>query len=346
MMCSTHRIVSVMIVLLSGFVAARPAVAQFPARQPTTGTASIPSSAQPGVQPQGSSTASVGADVQMEIRQERPSPEMMLLLQEWESRTSGIDTLQGSFRKYDYDFVFLTEKRAIGKYWFGSPDKARMDFQSDPDVPKLPADPNTGKPQHEAYGKSFSVVGHDNKSWICTGKEILEIDHDNKHYNRMEIPAQFHGQRITDGPMPFLFGMKAQSVSQRYKLAFGSRHDPSQQIHIVAYPLVPGLQKEFRKAELFLNPETYLPQAVRLSDPSGNMETVYVFYEPAPFKLVDRINGPWKVYLGPPWKLIHDRKVEDHNELPMHEKREARGNSLLPGLRRTAEGNSSGLTPQ
>lgn len=278
-------------------------------------------------------------DIRMEVAPERPSPHMLLLLQTWEQKTAGIDTLQGSFRRYTYDSVFMTEKRAVGRYWFGSPDKARMDFQPDPEIAKALSTAPEGKLHHEFQGKTFSVEVDTARTWICTGKEILEVDHPQKQYSRMEIPQEYQGQRITDGPLPFLFGMKADSVSTRYKLVFGEKHDPQSQVHIVAYPLLPQLRREFQRAELLLDPKTYMPQAVKLWDPSGNVETVYLFYNPEPFTLLDKLKGPWSVSLVG-WTKIQDIKA-DPAQLPMQERRE----SNFPLLRRTV-GDDSRLKSQ
>lgn len=320
--------------LILGFVcSANVAFGQFPSQQPGAGQSTIPQRAQ--TLPNGGQPAAVGGNVQMEIAPERLSPQMLNLLQDWEAKTAGIDTLQGVFRRYEYDSVFMTEKRAVGRYWFGSPDKARMDFQPDPEILKAQQNQPGEKMQHEFGGKTYVVQAAEQKSWICNGKEILEITHESKQYSKMEIPARYQGQRITDGPMPFLFGMKADSVSQRYKLAFGEKHNPASQVHIVAYPIVPGLQREFQRAEILLDPNTFLPQAVKLWDPSGNKETVYLFYSPEPFTLADKIKGPWSVYLGRPWKCMENIKADPEN-LPMQEQR---GASKFP-LRRTVGGES------
>lgn len=330
---SIHRSVSWLVV---GLVCSSSlAYGQFPPRQ-NPGQSTIPSTSPTGGVP----AQGITGDVQYELQPERPSPQMLMLLQAWEKQTTGIDTLQGVFRRYEYDSVFMTEKRAVGRYWFGSPDKARMDFQPDPEIVEAAKKTPGEKLTHQFNGKTYSVESEKTTSWICTGKEILEINHDLKQYSKMEIPAKFQGQRITDGPMPFLFGMKADSVSERYKMAFGPKHDPNSQIHIIAYPIVPGLRKEFQKAELLLDPKTYLPQAVKLWDPSGNKETTYMFFAPEPFTLGDKLRGPWSVYLGPPWACIADIKA-DPQQLPMQETRES---SKFP-LRRTT-GTDNGLRTQ
>lgn len=261
---------------------------------------------------------------QIKILAERPSPKMLILLDEWERKTSGIDTLKGTFVRYKYDYVFKVEKRAVGEFSFGSPDKARMDFHPDPEIVKMIKKADGQKPRHTLpNGTTFTVEPDELKTWVCTGQNILDVDHATKQYNRMEIPKRYQGQRITDGPMPFLFGMKADSVAKQYKLAFGEGHDhdhdPPTKIHIIAYPLVPHLQREFRKAELYLNPATYHPYAVKLWDPAGSTETVYAFKGQRPFTKIElTLKRPWRVSLFG-YKLMEDSKPNE-GQLPVLQK--------------------------
>ena len=262
--------------------------------------------------------------------------EMDPVLQEWEQKTAHIESLKGSFSRFTYDSVFGVEKRAKGNYWFKSPDKAKMEFLPDPVIVEAAEKLQPGqKLQHKVGEKPnqviYEVVADEQTSWICTGSEILALNHAPKTYSRMEIPQQYRGQRITDGPLPFLFGMKAESVKKRYAMTFGSQHNPSQLIHIVAFPLVPALQKEFIRAELMLDPNTFMPRAVRLWDPTGNKQTSYVFDSPQPFTLLNTLNPPW-AFRAFGWTKIHDQKASPE-QLPMHEQR----NTYRPETKRTVE---------
>lgn len=220
--------------------------------------------------------------------------ELELLLQTWEQRSAQVDRIQGVFKRYEYDRVFKTEKRADGKYWFEMPDKGRMDLSPDPTVPKAPDN------KHQLGETLFTVEPDVARTWICTGKEILDIDIPNKTYNKIEIPVQFQGERISEGPLPFLFGMKAERMKKRYLMSFGEKYDPANPeslIHIVAFPLTQQEQREFQRAEVMLDPKTYLPRAVKLWDPTGNRETVYVFMEHKRVAIAWLPKAPWNVSL-------------------------------------------------
>ena len=51
--------------------------------------------------------------------------------------------------------------------------------------------------------------------WICTGKQIFIIHDDTKIYDKIDIPAQQQGKNIMNGPLPFLFGLKAEQAKAR-----------------------------------------------------------------------------------------------------------------------------------
>ncbi|WP_437226110.1 TIGR03009 domain-containing protein [Planctomicrobium sp. SH661] len=213
------------------------------------------------------------------------SPELIEILKTWEKQSGSVNRSKGEFSRVEYDRIMQTARCATGRYWYEGPDKGRMDFT----------------PNEAAEGKKtkkreieFSCQPDQAKTWICNGKEILDIDIAKKEYNKIEIPLQFQGQNIADGPLPFLFGMNAQKMQQRYMLELGSLHDPKKIIHIIAYPKMPAEQREYRVAEVLLDPNTFLPQAVQLMDTTGNKETVYVFSKH------DNVVGPWLPTA--PWK--------------------------------------------
>jgi TIGR03009 family protein len=196
------------------------------------------------------------------------SPEMLKTLQTWEQESGKVTKIRGEFKRIEYDKIMATATCAKGTYFYESPDKGRMDF--------LPDETVAGK-KAKKRDLEFTCQADQTKTWICNGKEILAIDLTKKEYDRLEIPAEFQGRNISEGPLPFLFGMSAAKMEQRYVLAFGAMHDPNKTIHIVAYPKHPQEQREYRVAEVLLDPKTYYPMAVQLLDTTGNKETVYLF---------------------------------------------------------------------
>jgi TIGR03009 family protein len=249
--------------------------------------------------------------------QAQTPPELIPILDNWERKSAAVQRVHAEFQRYEYDYVFMIEKRSVGEYWFESPDKGRIDFNPDENLPEPPQN------QHPS-GKVFTVQSDGHKVWVCTGKEILDIDVPNRTYNKVEIPEQYQGERITDGPLPFLFGMKADKVKERYLLQVGSMHDPNQRLHIIAYPLLPHLRREFQRAEVLLDPQSYTPTAVKLKDPSGNKETVYVFGE---HKKVSAFSTLWG---GKPWNVnLRGYKLMEEFKSPPEGTREGNQGGIL-----------------
>ena len=213
--------------------------------------------------------------------------EMKAVLLDWEAKTKDITSLACPMTRIEFDTVFRTETRSMGNVYFENPDKGRIDFKPANDV-------FLAKPSRtDAQGKPFKVGPGSQTKWICTGQKIYVLDTLNRQYDLVLIPPQNQGQNITRSPLPFIFGMKAQDAMQRFGLTFGSMNNPKGNLldkdgkkmrpafHIVAVPRQPNEAKEYQRAEILLDPGTYLPMNLRMLDPAGSKETVYSFDQTA-----------------------------------------------------------------
>ncbi|WP_437206239.1 hypothetical protein [Planctomicrobium sp. SH664] len=207
------------------------------------------------------------------------------LLQMWEQKSSQLPKMQGEFVRREYESTFQVVKFAEGEYFYEIPDKGRLELRTPP-ASKIPTGPVVNQ------AKNYAPQADVPKVWVCNGAEILDIDPVAKSYNRVQIPEQLRGTRIGEGPLPFLFGMKADRLKNRYTLGLGAFHNPEKMIHIVAYPKMWAEQREFQRAEVLLNPQTFLPTHVKMWDPSGNKETLYQFtkHEKASFSLMNPLS--------------------------------------------------------
>ena len=225
--------------------------------------------------------------------QQQPQVEMRIpedlerLLVAWEEKSSGVERLRGTFMRYVYDSVFNFEKRAHGRFWYQAPDEGRMDFQT-VELPDPPINPG----KIGSNGEPFRIEAEESQQWICTGQEIFIIHKDLEIYDYIQIPPHQQGRNISNGPLPFLFGMRADDAKERYHMNLGEQNWPEgrvvagedgqpvrmrPQVHVVAYPKLEQDQREWRRAEVLLDGVTFLPRAIRLLDPTMNKETVYVF---------------------------------------------------------------------
>lgn len=249
---------------------------------------------------------------------EQVSEEMKDTLQQWEERTKDINTLYCPITRTEFDKVFGKETRWMGKIYFENPDKGRIDFQA-ADAERMKVRPG----RQMQGGAPFNVIAGTPTQWICTGKMIYIKDLSSKTYDRVQIPPQMQGKNITHSPLPFIFGMKADDAIARFKLTFGSFHNPDgakkdesgnplrKLIHIVANPKDKNVAKEYAQAEILLHPDTFLPLNLRTTDPSWNKETVYSFASSGLKVGVSwGINNPFREPILVGWTLNNDVKAE------------------------------------
>ena len=210
-------------------------------------------------------------------------PLIVQLLKVWESKTQGIKTLSCDIKRFEFDKVFSTETRSLGRVQYESPDHGRLDFG--------PADKawmaKAGR--QTADDKAFKIVAGEADTWICTGTHVYVQHFKDKSYNLIDIPPAMQGQNITRSPLPFIFGMKAKEAVEKFAMKLGPMHNPdgtrkaangaamSAVVHVIAYPLDASVAREYVQAEVLLDPESFLPLNLRMVDPSGNKETVYYF---------------------------------------------------------------------
>lgn len=208
------------------------------------------------------------------------SKELERVLDDWETKTAKITKLRGRHERHEYDSVFQIDKRAVGSFWYQSPDKGRIDFnvKEQPQLADQPGAPVKRAPN----GNPYQVVAEAPAIWNCDGANILQVNIPDKTYDVMSIPENQRGANILDGPLPFLFGVKTEKLKARYLLELGTMHDPQgkrgpAQYHVVAKPREARDAKNWRQAEVVLNAKFCIPTAIRLTDPAGTKETVYVF---------------------------------------------------------------------
>lgn len=283
-----------------------------------------PQSQPRGTGPSGQAPVVVEVETQLDPAVEK---ELARVLLDWEQKTAHITKLRGWHHRYEYDSVFQIEKRSMGAFWYESPDKGRIDFNVK-DNPKLDV-PEPKKGPAPDY-KPYTVVAGEPEIWVCDGESVLSIHITDKTYDQLVIPPHQRGSNIADGPLPFLFGVKAEKLKERYSLTLGRMHAPQAtsgrpQYHVVAKPLNQDDARNWKQAEVLLDAEYCIPTAIRLLDPSGNKETVYRFplNEMHPNEKLPWLNNPFKIRLNG-FKLLQqatreiDQRQSSQNVLPVN----------------------------
>ena len=204
-----------------------------------------------------------------EFRLEKLSPELEKVLKDWEKKTSQFKKLRGEFTVFKYEKTFEIEKRGTGKFVHEAPDKGFYELKG-AEIQKT--DKSSRK---NSEGEKYTLQSDTPVTWICTGKEIYRIDEKDKTFEKIPIPAEAQGEKIIEGPLPFLFGMKVEQARMRYKMKLIDQKNPKE-IWLEVIPLRNSDEANWNKAVVIIDAERFVPKAVKLLDPT-DCETVHMF---------------------------------------------------------------------
>ncbi|MCA9052605.1 MAG: serine protease [Planctomycetaceae bacterium] len=211
------------------------------------------------------------------------------------------------FQRYIYDSTFLTEKRAVGEVWRESPTRWRMDLRPATELPEPNAQGQRVNPRKVSLsGTPFSVVAETSNRWARTDEGLIYVDLQERTYEILALPRSLRFPRTEVSEVttrgwfgsfdllgiaryfgggypelhPALMSLPRdpELIRKRYQVTLGSttRADKS----VVHLCLAPRFAEEVRtvsRVELLVDVDTGCCTAMKLFDPTGNIESVYVF---------------------------------------------------------------------
>jgi len=199
------------------------------------------------------------------------SPEVEKVLKDWESHTSQFKTMSLEFVRFTYDKTFEVEKRAEGSVVYAAPDKGNYLVKG------MKIEPGEKSRKRNKNGVPYALKSDEPARWVCNGKEVIRIDDQAKPptYEKAGIPVESQGQNIIDGPLPFLFGMKADRAKRRYRdieLLEGEEGE----IRLQVRSKEDQDARAWDTAVIIIDAAKFTPKAVKLKDVTG-AESVHVF---------------------------------------------------------------------
>ncbi len=270
--------------------------------QPAAG----PNGAAPGAPAAGGPGLPPGPPFQLS---EIEKTEVFRLLKMWEDSSSKVNTFNSEFERWEYDAVFGPGAetpliKATGNLSFSKPDKGSFRINSISRWTK--ADPQTphGKARGEWTPKPQEIGEH----WVCDGKAVYEYNHRDKQLVVVSIPEEMRGQKIVDGPLPFLFGAEAGKLMDRYWIR--SRQSDPSMIWLEAYPRWQSDAANYDMVDVMLDRKSMQPKAIQVRLPGGQQRHVYMFTEP---KLNETNIGDWfpSLFSAPRTPLGWTRVIAD-----------------------------------
>lgn len=187
------------------------------------------------------------------------------LLLFWENSSQNVKKFRAKFRRFKYDPAWAAQN-------------------ADPNKPTAEDD---GELRYEAPDKGlFSIdqgVRPQNRpeKWICDGKSIYQYDFDEHKVREYPLPPEAQGKAIANGPVPFLFGAKAEQLKRRYWLRIITPSDINNEIWLEAMPKFLADAQDFQRVQIILGifgKNDVMPTGVQIFDPGGKSRTAYKLY--------------------------------------------------------------------
>ena len=84
------------------------------------------------------------------------------------------------------------------------------------------------------------------------GKSIFEYDFQRKRVVEHKLPPEYQGKAVAEGPVPFLFGARAEALNRRYWMKIVPSQSPRDEILLDVYPKSTADAQNFKHVELIL----------------------------------------------------------------------------------------------
>jgi TIGR03009 family protein len=196
----------------------------------------------------------------------------------WEKKSAQINRYRCRFQRWQFDPVFGPHETyytySVGTVQYSAPDKGM--FKVDSKRYYTPPKARGERPTYQPH------PGDPGEHWVCDGKAIWEFDYKQKKLIERELPPDMQGKAIVDGPLPFMFGAKMAAIKNRYWLRVITPPEAKEEYWLEAVPKTMQDAANFKKVEVIIAREDYLPKAIQIYpvnyDPKTNpARTVFQF---------------------------------------------------------------------
>jgi len=194
------------------------------------------------------------------------------LLAAWETRNAAVRTWSCTFHKWEYNAWSpadaagerLAFAESIGELKYANPDKGLFRVKE--------------TKQWSPEARKYEIRGGDTgEHWVCNGESVYEFRHSERQLRETKLPPEMRGKAISDGPLPFVFGAKSDTLKKRYWMRIITPPEVRDQIWLEALPRFQADAANFSKVELILQARDLMPFAIQIYKPGGNDRDVYQF---------------------------------------------------------------------
>jgi TIGR03009 family protein len=206
------------------------------------------------------------------------------VLRFWESRSDKVKLFECKFQRWDHDGGFSDANQkwhprtyAEGVVKYAQPDKGL--YKIEKLVSVLPGQAG-GPPQEVVQNPELG------EHWICDGQRVYSFEANKKQVTETLLPPDMRGKAIADGPLPFMFGAKAETIKARYWIhglvAAAGDKSKENKYWLEAVPKSRQDAQNFKMVRIVLDKQDYLPESLEIfapnyDPPRNNARQAYVF---------------------------------------------------------------------
>jgi TIGR03009 family protein len=232
---------------------------------PATKKANAPANAKPAAAPVDPKAQKAMLDADLVLKK----AEMEKVLSEWEVRSKKIVSLEVLFDRIDRSPGW-GDQYYQGRAMLQSPDLALLQFQ------KYKIDANGKKVVAKKDGKLVPQLEPEPfERIVCTGTKVLQYSWDDKKIFIFPLDKEARQKALQQGPLPFLFNMKAADAKKRYSMTLLNQDEKDYLIGIVPNEEID--KDSFSKAFLWLNKKSFLPDQLWLYTVGNKERQEFVF---------------------------------------------------------------------
>jgi TIGR03009 family protein len=184
----------------------------------------------------------------------------------WQLNTSKIDRFACKFKRWEFNPTIANDPKEFYSASYGTirymkPDKGMYQVE---EIQYRVTKPD-GTIKYEATPGQFGDW------WICDGEKVHEYDRTLKKVTKYPLPPNMRGTEVFNSPLPFVFGVEAEKVKQRFWMRplpppMGQDGKPNENLILIeAYPKYASDAVNYHHVTIYLDKTEFLPQAIEIA---------------------------------------------------------------------------------
>ncbi|MEQ1827528.1 MAG: TIGR03009 domain-containing protein [Pirellula sp.] len=191
----------------------------------------------------------------------------------WEQATSNITEYACKFKRWQYnssdnfveqlaaalkvDIRGINTTVAEGEVKYMAPDQGMFKIErlmslTGQVASNGPGQAPSNRPEYKEFANQFGDW------WLCDGKVVYDYDRNQKKCKKISLPPEMQGKAILDSPMPFVFGVKAEKIKERYWVRILPISD-NKLVLVEVYPKFQADAINYDHVHIYLDRKEFLP---------------------------------------------------------------------------------------